>query len=171
MPNNKSAIIVDDFHSVKELVDFLLKLNNSDAQYDSYLSHKNGVIDNDLLHRAVLERKWSTDKHGEDFVSKFECLVCNRLQANAMRKRQNLKLMQYIASERHYGCPPPKKFSGVRPHDLNRVSDRWWSMEWEHARVQAATLRRFLNMHRYDFTSDDLMQEADALLEVHNQEL
>ncbi|KAG4075099.1 hypothetical protein HA402_013494 [Bradysia odoriphaga] len=40
LPNNKSAILIDDFKTPRELAEFLLNLNENDNEYNTYLQHK-----------------------------------------------------------------------------------------------------------------------------------
>ena len=157
---------------MRDLVNFILHLNQSDDEYESFLTHKRSHgITNDLLKQGINSKKWSSNIYGEDFVSKFECFVCDRVHSNMNRKQRSEPEQQFTAKVDHYGCPQPKIFSGKWPHDLERVDDEGWGMEWIHTKYQAQVLLQFLQQHHFNFTSEDLFTEADKILHLHNKEL
>lgn len=85
MPNNKSAVFIDDFSSPQELANFIEELNHQDDLYDQYLLHKTiAKVDNDLLKDVLTDRPW--DGY-ESWIEKFECDVCLALhEPNRLRK-------------------------------------------------------------------------------------
>lgn len=76
MPNDKSAILIDDFKSPKELAEFLLNLNENDNEYSTYLRHKSSdkfPVTNELLLNDLSTRRYRT----ESLIPDFECFVCS----------------------------------------------------------------------------------------------
>ena len=132
MPSKKSAIIVNDFTNIEEIVTLLKYLDSNDTAYNEYLEFKHRGITNKYLKTVLHERQWGTgsDWQKPNFVEAFECMVCRRLHKNRKLKRKGRKPLQYQSSVEHYGCPRPKRFSDSPPGDLRRIDDDWWSTEW-----------------------------------------
>ena len=140
LPDNHSAIIIDDFKSVKELADYLKYLNSNDDEYNKYLQWKQTGITNQYLLKLLAEREWSikdTWMPGQyNYVDTFECFLCNRVHENEKREIKK----KYIATENHFGCPKPKDYDnkGI----LTKESRDWYG-DWKKSQWQAKTLRYF----------------------------
>lgn len=114
MPNDKTAIFVDDFKSPRELADYLKFLNSNDDEYDQYLVYKKpGQIRNEFLLEALETRPWHIsgpwDKvnFGHHMYAGFECHVCDRIL-----ERQQALLAHQMDPKLH-PMPPPKFGSGT----------------------------------------------------------
>ncbi|XP_052816699.1 alpha-(1,3)-fucosyltransferase 10-like [Mya arenaria] len=115
LPDDHSAIIIDDFKSPKELANYLNFLDRNDQEYNKYLSWKKTGVTNPLLKEMLSNRSWSiveTWKYGRtNFIEDFECLVCNRLHSNIKLANQGKPEKVFIADESHLVCPRPEEFS------------------------------------------------------------
>lgn len=100
------------------------------------------------------ERTWGihNDRVRGNFISKFECLVCDRL--HEMRKDPTLK---YQAKLDHYGCPPPKTFDS-NGQLLDRSGN--WYRSYEFAKCQVEVFQELMDQHNYTFTESDILQAA-----------
>lgn len=75
LPNNDSAILIENYQSPKHLADHILLLNNNDAKYNRYLKHKIvGNFTNQMLQDKLKQRGYETNSLVED----FECFVCQK---------------------------------------------------------------------------------------------
>ncbi|XP_065158355.1 alpha-(1,3)-fucosyltransferase 10 isoform X2 [Atheta coriaria] len=79
LPNEKSAILMDDFHSIAALAAYITKVNNDDNLYNSYMNHK-------LRNQITNERLLTLFKHGGslgqanyyyDVIPSFQCFICD----------------------------------------------------------------------------------------------
>lgn len=85
MPNEKSAILINDFQSPKELAEYLLNLNENDNEYNMYLTHKSldiRPVTNQFLLNELTIRSYRTKSLLED----FECFVCSTNFVEKFRK-------------------------------------------------------------------------------------
>ncbi|XP_049884475.1 alpha-(1,3)-fucosyltransferase 10-like [Pectinophora gossypiella] len=98
LPNNKSAILLEDFPTPELLSQHLHYLLNNDTAYEEYLEHKTlGKISNEKLVKELQERAYQTDL--DAVVNTFECFICERLYDE--KKQVN------IVNKSHYDCPEP----------------------------------------------------------------
>lgn len=113
LPTNKSSINIRDFEKAEDLAKYLKILNENDTEYEKYVSYKrkNGV-ENIYLKDLMAKRQWgiNNDRVKGNFIDKFECMVCERLNENRRLKEKNLKLKVHQATKQHYGCPHPVTF-------------------------------------------------------------
>ncbi|KAK3738350.1 hypothetical protein QZH41_014334 [Actinostola sp. cb2023] len=82
MPNNHSVILVDTFKHPKELAEHIKWLDKNDKEYLKYLEYKVAGITNKNLLNFMKERPWGHTHAEENFVTGFECLVCDRIHRN-----------------------------------------------------------------------------------------
>lgn len=134
LPNNKSAVLVQDFASPRALAEYLNYLNTHDEEYNSYLSHKvKSELTNFRLIQTMEERQWdinwTTDK--DDFIEAFSCFVCN--------KAINSSVVN-IASNEHYYCPMPLSILSNLPNSSN-----FWLDLWFHGRCEAEVTRQLID--------------------------
>lgn len=132
LPNNKSAILVRDYETPKDLVDYLNELNNDDDLYNSYLKHKiTGEIDNQFLLNEIKKRNWVIDKeNAEDvhFFEAFECFLCDEIDN------------EYgVNSGLVYNCPDL-----ISPLTKQVNVTNWWNDFWREGRCQAHLLRKYI---------------------------
>ncbi|XP_049884477.1 alpha-(1,3)-fucosyltransferase B-like [Pectinophora gossypiella] len=96
LPNNKSAILLEDFPTPELLNQHLHYLLKNDTAYEEYLEHKTlGRISNQKLLDDMKARSYQIDLAGTAF--KFECLICEKLYNN-----ENAVNM---VTKKHYDCP------------------------------------------------------------------
>ncbi|OWF36238.1 Alpha-(1,3)-fucosyltransferase 10 [Mizuhopecten yessoensis] len=144
LPSNHSAIIVEEFESVKKLAEYIKFLNENDHEYEKYLSWKKTGIQNKYLIELMKNREWGVDgSQGtkyHNFIDGFECFVCQRIHENEILMKQGKKPRTYLSSHNHYGCPGPTAYNseGVRNGPEGGNS---WDYEFENSRYTAAALR------------------------------
>ncbi|XP_049884451.1 alpha-(1,3)-fucosyltransferase B-like [Pectinophora gossypiella] len=96
LPNNKSAILLEDFPTPELLSQHLHYLLNNDTAYEEYLEHKTlGIITNQKL----IDKLFETPTELSDVVQRLECLVCEKLHTKS--KAVNM------VTKKHYDCPLP----------------------------------------------------------------
>ncbi|XP_068702960.1 alpha-(1,3)-fucosyltransferase 10-like isoform X1 [Montipora capricornis] len=132
MPNNHSIIVVDDFSSPKELADFIVSLDQSDEDYAKYLEFKKKGITNTRLFQTMKTRPWGHSFEEMNYVTGFECFVCNRIHENFKRKASKLDETIFAASQEHYGCPRPEKYHFPLSANLDESEERdLWGQEYD----------------------------------------
>lgn len=147
LPNEMSAILIEDFESPKELADHLQQLHQDDQAYMTYLRHKFpsseiAPITNDFLVESLTLRKYGVSDQDQmskgNFVQHFECLVCLRVGKNLeMSKIGFASKIPFQADENHYGCPSPDL---QHEATLSNVANRWWQRQWQQATYEAKVL-------------------------------
>lgn len=96
LPNEKSAILLEDFPEPKLLIAYIDNLMQDDDLYEQYLEHKTtGIIRNQYLIRELKMRPYQTDF--ELVKKKLECLLCEQLY-----KSREAPLPTRIINETHY---------------------------------------------------------------------
>ncbi|EDO49643.1 predicted protein [Nematostella vectensis] len=141
MPNNHSVILVQEFKSPKELADYIMWLDKHDNEYMKYLEYKTSGIDNKYLLNFMEKRPWGHGLEKVNFVSAFECFVCDRIHENLERKTKGLSQRMYLADQSHYGCPKPKMFDLGVPMEQERFYTRKiWGDEYEQGKSQSQAL-------------------------------
>lgn len=145
LPNNKSAVLIDDFKSVKDLAQYILFLNDNDSEYIKYLEHKYNTgapISNNQLIGLINERIYF------DLIENFECLMCHVTDRGGTIK---------FANHLHYGC----KDSVLNyPRMLENIQkDENWDL-WEHSFRQGkceAYVIRNLIMKNVTYTNEQFI--------------
>ncbi|XP_071107003.1 alpha-(1,3)-fucosyltransferase 10-like [Haliotis cracherodii] len=169
LPSNHSAIIVDDFSSVKELADYLKYLNKNDAEYEKYFKWKETGITNTYLKKLVEKREWGVDSEEHwspatiNFIDGFECHICNAVHKNLNQQQKGQPPFKHRVTNDHYGCPAPLKFddSGKRTHDED--ISRMWQWDWFYGGQVAKAARSFIDQN-ITFTSADLKNKLQKVL-------
>ncbi|XP_049884483.1 alpha-(1,3)-fucosyltransferase B-like [Pectinophora gossypiella] len=78
LPNNKSAILLEDFPTPELLSQHLHYLLNNDTAYEEYLEHKTlGLISNTNAIKEAIARPYQLDLNRAS--DKFECFICEKL--------------------------------------------------------------------------------------------
>ncbi|XP_046959313.1 alpha-(1,3)-fucosyltransferase 10 [Vanessa cardui] len=126
LPNNKSAILLEDFPTPKIMSEHLKKLLNNDNLYDEYLTHKTKEeITNKKLIDEFITRQYQRDTL--EVASKFECFICEKLH----EKKVGIQVKR-VVSKRHYDCPKPISALTLQ---VNPSND--WVYTWETAKKRA----------------------------------
>lgn len=116
MPNNHSAIIINNFPSPKALADLLKHLDENDDEYAKYLEFKNpSHISNTYLLKALETREWGVnDMSKPNYLNGFECYLCDQENARLAAEKANrrapkthLPRQLKMANNSHMGCPLP----------------------------------------------------------------
>ncbi|XP_071952375.1 alpha-(1,3)-fucosyltransferase 10-like isoform X2 [Antedon mediterranea] len=138
-PTERSAILIDDFKSPKELAKYLTYLDNNDDEYNKYLELKQtGKITNSMLIETMQKREWGVDDYNRmNFIDGFECMVCNALHDD--REALNRKrYRKHVASPEHLDCPKPQLYS-----DISVLPNMWLRM-YETSIPKAKALKEFV---------------------------
>lgn len=100
-PNNKSAILLQDFPTPKLMSEHIDKLMQDDNLYEEYLEHKTkGIISNKNLIKEAEERSYQL--HFKYSVEKFQCFLCEKLY-----KLKEGPLPYSVINRSHYNCTTP----------------------------------------------------------------
>lgn len=150
MPNNHSIILVDDFQSPKDLADFIKKLDKNDKEYAKYLEFKEQGVTNERLLSFMKNRPWGTSFEEQNYVTGFECFVCDRIHENIKRKAAGLVENKHVASQEHYGCPRPAKhnFRHSSNDDSDGQRNLWWQ-EYDHSARESQELNQHVKSNWY----------------------
>lgn len=127
MPNDKSAVLIDDFKSPRELAEFLLNLNENDNEYDAYLRHKSHIelpVTNHKLLNDLATRPYRT----KTLIQDFECFVC----ANHFGQK----------STRGFECGEKLIYPQM---EEKRVTELDWQSMVKQGKCEAETLEYFLS--------------------------
>lgn len=153
LPNNKSAVLIDDFQTPKELAEFLLNLNENDIEYETYLQHKRldqqSAITNHILLHQLATRPYQT----KTLIPDFECFICS----NRFEKRIT----------KGYECGETLIFPQM---EGKRVTDLDWQSYVKQGKCEAETLQYFLSKNvpysEHDFTSSLIERYEHGLCEL-----
>ena len=152
LPNNDSAILVDNFKSAKQLADRIMFLNANDREYVKHLRHKTGQkIENQGLIDALQHRSYETNSIVED----FECFVCQRSVEGGLPKEPVARNGQYDGCNEHL----------VIPRMLKSHESADWSQVIRQGKCEAALLREFVDRNQ-TFNQKDYQS---ALIQKYEQ--
>ena len=142
LPDNHSAIIVDDFSNPKDLAEYIIHVDSNPALYEKYLEYKTTGLTNPILTKALSDRQWGVKTvYRMSYVTGFECYVCDQININKKLSRENKLFIKQQASVEHYGCPKPEKlnFTDI-PGSLDWERNIWlW--EYEKAKKNSVLLK------------------------------
>ncbi|VEN58429.1 unnamed protein product [Callosobruchus maculatus] len=118
LPNDHSAILLDDFENMEELGKYINQVDNDDELYNEFLQHKTRQkINNNFLKQFTMV---------EQPIIDFECYVCSTLHKNAP--------------------PAPVKGNVYHcPAELNTGGS--WDQHWSIGKCQAKALHEFLHQN------------------------
>lgn len=122
-PNNKSAILLQDFPTPKLLSDYINKLMKDDNLYDEYLEHKIlGKISNENLMEELEARPYQNQvtKTAHEFI----CFLCKKL--HIIEEQDTAKPTRYVVTKKHYNCSKP-----TSALTLKENPDSIWSRFWQ----------------------------------------
>lgn len=133
LPNTNSAILVENYPSIKELADVITEINNNDTLYKSFMSHKtHKQIQNEFLKEKLGQGRFGLETDQEFTITAFECFVCRKLHKNDWNEKR---------TESIYNCPNPRT--------LNWTSkENTWYQHWAVGKCQAKALQFFLESDR-----------------------
>ncbi|NP_001070642.1 alpha-(1,3)-fucosyltransferase 11 precursor [Danio rerio] len=135
LPNNHSAILVEDFSTPRELADFIKALDQDDVEYLRYLKYKTpSEITNLRLLEGLESREWGVnDMSKPNYLNGFECFVCDKenerlaaRKAHRKNPKQNQPPQPKMANSSHMGCPLPSP--GYGPVENVEPNDSWLQM-------------------------------------------
>lgn len=131
LPNNKSAILLQDFPSPELLVEHIMKLSKNDSLYEEYLEHKTKrLINNQRLIEEYIQRPYQTD--ALETIEEFECFVCKKLH-----EKKNGVNETNIVDKKHYNCPKPISALSLRENPSNL-----WVQSWRTSRMRSEKIQR-----------------------------
>ncbi|XP_072519917.1 alpha-(1,3)-fucosyltransferase 11 isoform X2 [Salminus brasiliensis] len=160
LPNNCSAILIDDFSSPQELAEFIMALDKDDEEYLRYLEYKTpSKITNLRLLEGLQNREWGVnDMSKPNYLNGFECFICDqenkRLAAVKAHRRHPEKYpipMPKMANNSHMGCPLPSP--GYRPVEDIDPNDGWlqmWPQDYWQSLDQAEGLESLIRHNESD---------------------
>lgn len=95
LPNEKSALLIEDFPTPMLLSEHINGLMRDDDLYEEYLEHKTeGKIANSNLLKEIRARPYQTNDETKDL--EFVCFMCKKLHENQMKEN--------VVTRRHYNC-------------------------------------------------------------------
>ncbi|XP_049884486.1 alpha-(1,3)-fucosyltransferase 10-like [Pectinophora gossypiella] len=116
LPNNKSAILLEDFPTPELLSQHLHYLLNNDTAYEEYLEHKTlGKISNQNLLEEIRLRPYQTNYY--EALREFETFICERIY-----DKNNTKVN--VVTRAHYDCPLPVSALTLSVNPTNVWIDR-----------------------------------------------
>lgn len=126
-PNNKSAILIEDFPTPKLMSEHIKNLQQNDDLYEEYLEHKTkGIISNKRLLAEVKKRPNQVKYDGFIREFTFECFICENLYA---RKSNPDKQEIHIVNKSHLNCPKPISALTLKENNSSRWSQIWTGVE------------------------------------------
>ncbi|CAH2234842.1 jg13244 [Pararge aegeria aegeria] len=128
-PNNKSAILIQDYPTPETMSVYIKKLLENDNLYEEHLMHKTKeAISNNRLIEELSERPYQTD--ALNVAGKFECLICKKLHE---KKTRQLKIR--VVNKNHYNCPKPVSALTLK---VNPSND--WVYLWDKTQKDAEVI-------------------------------
>lgn len=124
-PNNKSAILLQDFPTPKMLSDYINELMKDDDLYDEYLEHKIlGKISNKKLIEELEARPYQNQ--AIKTTHQFICFLCSRL--HNVSEQKTVKETRRIVTKKHYNCSKP-----ISALTLKENPNSTWSRLWQYS--------------------------------------
>lgn len=127
-PNEKSAILLQDFPTPKLLSDYIDMLMKNDDLYDEYLEHKIlGKISNTKLIEELQVRPYQNQvtKTTHEFI----CYLCKKL--HNVDVQESVKQKRHVVTKKHYNCSKP-----ISALTLKENPDSIWSRFWQLASAE-----------------------------------
>lgn len=126
LPNEKSAIFLEDFPKPKLLSQHLNKLMQDDNLYEEYLEHKTmGKISNQKLIHELRIRPYQTNNL--ELERNITCFMCKKLH----EKRKGVN----VVTTSHLDCPMPVSALSQKVE----LNSKWLEM-WQYGQYSANTL-------------------------------
>ncbi|TRY62044.1 hypothetical protein TCAL_04213 [Tigriopus californicus] len=139
LPTHKSAILIQDFRSMSDLVDYIRTISTHKQLYYSHLAHKTKSVTNGKLVHAL-------QKPVGNLVEEFECLVCRRVHQRMSIANMGFKPEIFKANANHYGCLYPKTALEILNHETNDGSRRsFWQDKYFQSEIEARVLAQYMD--------------------------
>ncbi|KAL5486659.1 hypothetical protein EMCRGX_G019169 [Ephydatia muelleri] len=127
-----SVIVADHFSSPKDLAEYLLYLDQNDEEYERYLEFKKNGITNKRLLDHMTNRGWfvslvfdiNNPPKSPDFITGFECFVCNTLHKRSLQTKEGPPPPMIVANHQHYNCPIPTPSLTKKEEDVQGVMSK-----------------------------------------------
>ncbi|XP_061091314.1 alpha-(1,3)-fucosyltransferase 11 [Conger conger] len=160
LPNDRSAVLIDDFPSPRKLAEHLRALDSDDAEYTRFLEYKDPRrVTNGRLLERLENREWGVnDMSKPNYLNGFECFVCDqenrRLAAERAHRRnpgQHPPPEPRMANSSHMGCPLPAP--GYGSIDNVPPNDGWlqmWPQDYWQSLDQAQGLSSLIQHNESD---------------------
>lgn len=147
LPNNHSAIIVDDFESPKDLANYIIFVDTNVTAYNKYMEYKQTGIENALLSKILKTRKWGVhSSHEMNHETGFECHVCDQIHDNKKLVYDGKGMKERKANADHFNCQLPKKYEyGPSMDDHQREV---WRLNFDNAEETLKTLKKKVQQNR-----------------------
>ncbi|VVC90063.1 unnamed protein product [Leptidea sinapis] len=131
LPNEKSAILLEDYPSPKVMSEHIKKLVDNDSLYETYLEHKTQkLISNKKLLDEFRLRPYQLD--ALEVVKKFECLICEKVHD----KRSGI-IETKMVNNYHYNCPKPVSALTLQVNPSNN-----WVFSWYDSKLRAKEINK-----------------------------
>lgn len=167
LPNNISALVVEDFTGVERLAEAIKDISENVYMYNHFLTFKDkDGITNEHLIQVLKDRDWSfngegrrSKKYGSHFDG-YECFLCKKVHENIIREVERKPPLVSIATKSHYGCPRPQSFNDVGEYvDKNRGYDEVYT----DSQYFAKAFRHFYDTRNVTYTERDVRTLAKEL--------
>lgn len=120
LPNEKSAILLEDFPTPELLSQHIDELLSNDQLYEAYLEHKTKrKISNQKLIDELQTRPYQTKP--AEIENTFLCFVCEKIHEK--------KKTVHIVTKRQYNCPKP---ISALTQQVEKTND--WVGSWEYTK-------------------------------------
>lgn len=130
LPNEKSAILLEDYPKPKLLSKHINRLMQDDELYEEYLEHKTmGKISNEKLIDELRIRPYQTDD--KKIQANLICFLCEKLH----EKDKGVN----VVTTSHYNCSKPISALSQKV-ELNNE----WTGIWEYGEINAKRLHDFI---------------------------
>ena len=129
MPSPDSAVVVDDFKTLKDLVEHITYLNTNDTAYSHYIRYKHEGVANDYLRKVFRQKMEPVLGYGGGIID-AQCGMCRQLHhpsghGQAMHRNTSLR------------CPKPRRFSLKDSNALlSPEYDDWFTQEYVYRQYQ-----------------------------------
>ncbi|XP_021184206.3 alpha-(1,3)-fucosyltransferase 10 isoform X1 [Helicoverpa armigera] len=122
LPNEKSAVLLQDYPTPKIMYEHIKLLLSNDSLYEAHLEHKTRqFISNEKVLLEYNTRPYQSD--GIKIIDEFECFICQKLH-----DKMNGKIEVNVVNKSHYDCPKP-----ISALTLDVNPENSWVFSWENA--------------------------------------
>lgn len=148
-----TIVDVGDFQTPDRLAEFILDVDADDVLYERYLSFKgpDGIRNEELVH-VLASRPWTVGSETDskiDFVSSYECFVCERMHEIRDRLVAGESVPSKVADGSHLGCPEP---TPALDSTITTSNIRTWIDNYLRSSEIARALQRMARKEDYDST-------------------
>ena len=154
LPDNHSAIVIEDFDDIKQLADYIRQVDANDTMYMEYLQFKDRPLQNEYLQNLLNQRDWNPKhcKHSgkthhlyHSIFEGFECYLCHLAHRAQIEKKLGFEATIRRANASHYGCPVPKRFDEEGKYNV--YSDIW-AEEWNYGKYEAVVMETLIQQNK-----------------------